>query len=180
TRAVTTAHIAAFIRHRPHLLHMLPTDDSGAGHAWPSPRTWDAAARILTVITDEATQTLALAGLVGLGAAHEFITWRSAMDLPDPADVTADPDSIDWATLSPDRAWAVLTGVVAYASSPGTTAAWRAGWKALAVASEHGHAAIAAACALDLMTSRPRNATPPASVKKFATALAAAGYTSAA
>ena len=39
--------VAAFIRHRPHLLLQLPESEEQAGKAWPSPRSWDMAARLL-------------------------------------------------------------------------------------------------------------------------------------
>ena len=46
----------------------------------------------------EAAQ-LAAIGLVGEGAAIEYLTWRREADLPDPAMVVADPQSVRWASL---------------------------------------------------------------------------------
>jgi len=39
--------VAAFVRHRPHLLLQVPQSEEQAGRAWPSPRSWDMAARLL-------------------------------------------------------------------------------------------------------------------------------------
>src|SRR3954447_22253773 len=39
--------IAGFLTARPGLTHHLPTDAEGRGGAWPSPRTWDIALRLL-------------------------------------------------------------------------------------------------------------------------------------
>ena len=38
---------AAFLRSRPSLLLQLPEDVSRRGEAWPSPRTWDYASRLI-------------------------------------------------------------------------------------------------------------------------------------
>lgn len=174
-RAVATGQIAGFLHARPDLIHVYPDNDAATGRAWPSPRTWTMLAGVLAQITTENAALYAAEGLVGKGAATEFLVWRKHADLPDPAALIADPESIDWDGMEPDRVWATLTGVVAYATATGTKADWQSGWKPLAVAAEHGHAAVAAANARALMLARPANATPPAVVRKFAPALAAAG-----
>jgi len=63
---------------------------------------------------------LAAAGLVGEGAAVEYLTWRREADLPDPAAVVADPTIVAWKSLDPSRVWAVLAGVVSYSTGRGT------------------------------------------------------------
>lgn len=47
------------------------------------------------------------------------------MDLPAVADVINDPSIFDWDAARPDQVWAVLSGVVAWASGKGTKDAWR-------------------------------------------------------
>ena len=112
-RAASRAEVASFIRTRPDLLHALPQDDAASGRAWPSHRTWTMTADVLAFLDpgDTPATLLAASGLVGEGAATEYIAWRSLNDLPDPADVLADPESVSWATLEPSRAWATLTAV---------------------------------------------------------------------
>lgn len=175
TRAIARGTVAGFLRTRPELLHDFPsTDEAATGRAWPSRRTWAMLADLLAQTTTDAATELAATGLVGPGAAVEFMTWLAHADLPDPETVIADPESIDWTSLSPDRAWATLSGVVAL-STHGTKKAWAQGWKPLAVAAENDLASVAAACARAMLLARPEGAMPPASVKRFAPALVDAG-----
>src|SRR5262249_12338554 len=97
-RAETTAaraNVGAFVAVGPHLPRAHPGDGAGAGRAWPSPRSWDMAARLLaaTVVCGSTGQVAALlvAGVVGTGAAAEFLAWREDLDLPDPEAVLRDP-----------------------------------------------------------------------------------------
>lgn len=176
-RAASRAEVASFIRTRPDLLHVLPGDVAGTGRAWPSNRTWTMTADVLTYLDPGDTEAtlLAAAGLVGQGAAAEFISWRSLNDLPDPADVLADPDAVAWGDLEPSRAWATLTAVIAYATADGTKKGWRDAWSPLTVAALSGLQDVAAACARALLKSRPADTRPPASARAFLTILGDAG-----
>jgi hypothetical protein len=78
-----------------------------------------------------------------------------AADLPDPANVVANPTGVAWRSLDPSRVWAILAGVVGYSTGRGTVEAWRAGWGPLAVAAEMGKGDVAAACARTLLLARP-------------------------
>lgn len=176
--AAARAQVSTFVRLRGRdILHKVPEDPHTAGRAWPSPRTWDDAAKVLAVLDphDDAAITLAVSGLVGEGAAAEFMTWRDLADLPSPDDVLADPDSVPWATLTPDRAWAVLSATLAHATAFGTKSGWQAAWKPLAAAAKAGLADVAAANARTLMKSRPPSTNPPAAAREFLPILAAAG-----
>lgn len=175
--AISRAVVASFVRTRPDLLHQLPTDPATTGRAWPSPRTWTMTADLLALLPDDDRDAalLAAAGLVGQGAAAEFLAWRATSDLPDPADVIADPQSVDWTSLDPSRTWAVLTGVVSYSVGRATIDAWRAAWVPLAVAAEHGKADVAAACVRTLLTARPARAAIPREAKAFTAVLTEAG-----
>jgi hypothetical protein len=175
--AITRAAVAAFIRTRRDLLHVLPSNDTAIGRAWPSRRTWTMTADVLALLPTDDTDAayLAAAGLVGDGAATEFLTWRRAADLPDPADVIADPPPSRGPTWTPPRVWAVLAGVVGYCTGRGTVAAWREAWGPLAAAADNARGDVAAACARQLLTARPNGATPPREVRRFATVLADAG-----
>jgi hypothetical protein len=108
--------VASYISHRPNMLSQVPTDAMTAGRAFPTPRTWDFAARVLARLhdNDNAARTLALKGLIGEGAAREFLVWVREADLPNPAEVLKDPAVYSWSDTRIDRTFAVLNGVVAY------------------------------------------------------------------
>jgi len=186
-RTVERAQVAAFIRTRPDLLHVVPTNAAKAAGPWPSRRTWAMSADVLAGLTPcpsdptgEEAEWLAVAGLVGEGAASEFLTWRRVNDLPDPEDVLAAPGDLDWSTLEPSRAWAVLAGVVALCTGRRTIAAWREAWGPLGYAAQAGRGDVAAALAVSLMRARPASATPPRSARQFMQVLTDAGLVPAA
>lgn len=169
--------ICAFVESRPKLLHQYPDTDEAAGRAWPSRRSWDAVARVLSHVRrdDTAAITATVYGLVGEGAGSEYVTWRASMDLPAVADVIADPSIVAWGKLRPDQAWAVLSGVVAWASAKGTKDAWMTAWGPLVEAASHGAPDVAGAAARALSVSKPAGAKPPASARKFTDVMIAAG-----
>lgn len=174
--------VTGFIRTRPDLLHAFPDNAAGTGGPWPSRRTWDMLARALTHLRDDdhaAVQAVTF-GLVGEGAGVEFLTWREKADLPDPAAVVEDTSLVAWDDR-PDRVWAVLAGVVGWATSTGTVEAWRKAWGPLVAAAEGGAPDVAAAAARTLGRTRPANAKVPAAVKReFMPVLVAAGLADAA
>jgi hypothetical protein len=139
-------------------------------------------ADVLALLADDDTHAahIAACGLVGEGAAVEYLTWRREADLPDPVLVIADPTSVSWRSLDPSRVWAVLAGVVGFSTGKGTVEAWREAWGPLAVAAEMGRGDVAAACARTLLLARPPNARPPLEVRKFIGVLQDAGLMSSA
>jgi len=181
-RAISRAHVAAFIRCRPALLDSFPSNPAASGRAWPSRRTWTMTADVLALLADDDAESahLAACGLVGEGAAVEYLTWRREADLPDPIAVIADPTCVAWRRLDPSRVWAILAGVVGYSSGKGTVEAWREAWGPLAAAAEQGKGDVAAACARTLLIARPPNARPPHQVRAFTGVLSDAGLLSAA
>lgn len=171
------ATILGFIRVRPELLHDFPRDAAATGGPWPSRRSWAMLAAALANVRndDNAARQAMTFGLVGEGAGVEFLDWCDKSDLPDPADVIADPSIVDW-NDRPDRVWAILSGVVSLAASRGSQAAWVEAWKPLLAAAEAGAPDVAAAAARPLGRCRPTNARVPAAVRThFAPVLAAAG-----
>ena len=90
--AKACALVASFLRRRPELLSKMPPDgDPAQAAAWPSPRTWEYAARAMAagwihglsgVEQDELIQAF-----VGASAGGELGAWIDEQDLPDPAEV---------------------------------------------------------------------------------------------
>jgi len=163
--------VASFIRHRPHLLLQVPASEEQAGKAWPSPRSWDMASRLLAAADaahagDDVAASL-IAGCVGEGAAMEFLAWRRALDLPDPEMVLSDPDRFQVPSRG-DQAYAVLTAVVAAALRDLSRDRWLAAWAVLARAAEQGAKDIAAAAAKALATARrPDLPLPQRELREF-------------
>lgn len=84
--------VAGFVRRRPELLHRMPTQGSPEmSRAWPSPRSWEYATRLIAAVQvhggDEALADDLVTGMVGQAAAAELAAWRAEADLPEPADV---------------------------------------------------------------------------------------------
>lgn len=166
----TRAVVSAFITVRPGLACALPEDAAGAGRGWPSPRTWDMAARLWTAAeaagaSTEATTAL-VTGAVGEGAGVELLMWEMEMDLPDPEAVLADPTGFDIPARG-DRAHAVLQSVAAAVAANPTVERWLAGWQVLGRAGEEAPD-VAAVAARTLVQCRPPRAPAPPEAKLFA------------
>lgn len=174
---VTRGLVAAFLHVRPALACAPPDDATSAGKGWPSPRTWDMTARLLTASNaagagGEARSAL-VRGAVGEGAGVEFLAWLAEMDLPDPEAVLADPDSFVLPKRG-DRAYAAVTAVAAVVTADPTPERWVAGWRVLGKAA-NGAPDVAAVAARMLARCRPDGTPLPAEVRLFAPVLRDAG-----
>jgi ATPase family associated with various cellular activities (AAA) len=172
--------VAAFLHVRPALACAPPSDPASAGRGWPSPRTWDMAARLMAAAgacgaSDEARSAL-IAGAVGDGAGVEFLAWLVQMDLPDPEAVLADPASFRLPERG-DRAYAALAAIAAAVAANPTPERWTAGWQVLGLAAggEAGAPDVAAVAARVLAKCRPEGAALPAEIRLFAPVLRDAG-----
>lgn len=165
--------IVSFIRHRPNLRNAFPKDEASAGKAWPSNRSWDMAARLLTAArsmghkdTDDTVFEL-IAGCVGEGPAVEFKNWAEGDELPDLEEVLKDPKKLVVPKRG-DRAFAVLSGIAAIVVSNNTEPRWHNGWKIMAAAADMGAADVAVTCARILVKNRPKpNMLPPKEAMRF-------------
>lgn len=165
------ATVAAFIRARPHLLLQVPRDEAQAGRAWPSPRSWETAARLLGGPAEE----ILVAGAVGEAAALEFLAWRRDLDLPDPEALLADPGRYVHPGRG-DRAFAVLAAVASAAVGNLTRPRWQAAWEILSLAAQAGGADVAAIAARSLAQARrPDLPLPVQQLQPFLPILRAAG-----
>ena len=170
--------IAGFLTARPGLTHHLPTDAEGRGGAWPSPRTWDMALRLLVFHfcsgTGRDTIATALVGAVGEGAGLELTTYLEELDLPDPERVLANPAAFTLPARG-DRQLAFLTAVVAAIEASVTRSRWEAGWVVLAKAVDAGVPDVAARAAFDLARMRDPAWPVPADIDAFVEVLSASG-----
>ncbi|MEV5605317.1 AAA family ATPase [Streptomyces sp. NPDC052299] len=162
--------VSGFLTARPGLVHHLPADAEGRGRAWPSPRTWDMALRLLA--TGYATGTgrdavaAALTGAVGDGAGIELLSYLENLDLPDPDRVLADPDAFALPDRG-DRQLAFLIAVVAAVQAELTRPRWEAGWAVLAKAVAAGVPDVAARAAVDLASMRDPDWPVPEGIDAF-------------
>jgi hypothetical protein len=168
--AVTRAWVAGFLTVRPMLTLEVPDDAAAAGRAWPSPRSWEMAARLqaaaLAAGADELVISLLVRGV-------EFLTWLQEADLPDPEAVLADPEAFVLPERG-DRAYAALTSVAAAVSADPTPDRWARGWRAFGVAA--GAAPdVAATAARTLARCRPAGAPLPPELAAFTPLLRDAG-----
>ena len=169
--------IAAFLHVRPALVCAPPTDAASAGRGWPSPRTWEMAARLMAAgnaarATQDARSAL-IRGAVGDGAGIEFLAWLVEMDLPDPEVVLADPTAFRLPERG-DRAYAALAAIASAVAGQLTAERWTAGWRVLGLAADTAPD-VAAVAARVLARCRPEGATLPAEIKRFAPVLRDAG-----
>ncbi|MDZ7378137.1 MAG: MoxR family ATPase [candidate division KSB1 bacterium] len=141
--------VASFLEARGELVHSMPMDreessipDDPRGDdflrivAWPSPRTWEMATRVLAAARaagapPDVCRAL-VSGCVGPEAASELLHFERLRDLPDPETLLADPKSAS--RLSGKRSdiiIAALSAVAAAVRENHTTARWTAAWYVL-------------------------------------------------
>lgn len=171
------ADVAAFLLLRPSLVAIPPLDRAAAGRAWPSPRSWEMAARLLAAGqaagVDAEVMTTLLTGAVGDGAGLELVTWLADLDLPDPEALLSDPGSFQLPERG-DQVYATLTAVASAVAAEPTPHRWAAGWRVLAVAADQVPD-VAALAARILVRCRPDGAPAPAEAASLLPLLRDAG-----
>lgn len=74
---------------------VIPSALDQQGGAFPTPRSWEMAARASAAVThlrlEESLRKLLLTGCVGEAVAKEYFRYRNEIDLPDPEAILADP-----------------------------------------------------------------------------------------
>ncbi len=174
--------IAGFLHARPALLLQPPKQDSDAGRAWPSPRTWAMLARLLTaarsVGADIDVQALLSVGSVGPGAAGELIAYLRSADLPDPEAVLKDPKAWHLPKRG-DLTYAILTSIVDAVVRRGSVDRQVSAWEVLATAAREGGADVGAVAARRLAgRTKPEAARKAAdAIRAYLPVLKAAGLT---
>lgn len=178
---VSRAAAAGFLAARPTLLNAMPKDPLAQGGAFPTPRTWDYATRLLAwgraTGSRKAAIELAVAGVIGLSTGHEFLTWIRQQDLPDPETLLDDPDGFSFEGMRPDRVHMILQSLVARVSSTPSPERWTTAVVLCAKAAEQSSldAAVPAVRSLIRPEIRPPGSSVPAQISIFAAPLALAG-----
>ncbi|WP_438948469.1 AAA family ATPase [Streptomyces atratus] len=170
--------ISGFLTARPGLVHHIPADAESRGRAWPSPRTWDMALRLLATgyATDAGREAMAaaLTGAVGDGAGIELLSYLENLDLPDPDRVLANPAAFALPERG-DRQLAFLIAVVAAVQGDLTRSRWESGWAVLAKAVDAGVPDVAARAAVDLAAMRDADWPVPEGIDAFVELLQLSG-----
>jgi hypothetical protein len=170
--------VAGFLHARPGLLLQVPESAAERGRAWPSPRTWDMASRLMAALMSRGSSDLAEAALlavppvVGEGAGLEFAAWVREQDLPDPEAVLARPDDHPLPERG-DALYAVLCSVAAVAQD--AEERWLRAWRVMGRVASGGGADVAAAAARMLAAARRDGWATPREAAKFVPLLRAAG-----
>ncbi len=179
--AAARAQVAAFLSVRSAQLSAVPKDAASRGRAFPTPRTWDYTARLMAATDPREAETVRLLvhGAIGAPTGHELLAWLSALDLPDPEALLADPEGDLLTGLRPDRVHVALHGMLAAVATRPTPARWEAGVAACARAADVVGVDPAVPVVRSLLRIRPARATLPAGLAAFAGPLALAGLLSA-
>lgn len=179
--AVARGLVAGFLRARGSLLSSVPSDAASRGRAFPTPRTWDYAARLIAACRVREAHSdvvrLLVHGVIGDPTGHEFLAWVKALDLPDPEKALADPTSVDFTGMRPDRVHVTLQSVLAAVSSANTAERWTAAMEVCVRAAEEVgiDPAVPVVRALLRGGMRPPGAALPDGMGVFVAPLALAG-----
>lgn len=146
--------VASFMNARSDMLLQYPDDEEKRDGAWPSPRSWDMAAHVLSTAepSDRNLRLNIIASSVGMDAAVQFVEWLNAADLPSAEDVLSGKvtDIVD--LPRPDRTYAIVSNAIGYAmrklNDASTTNAFEiseAAWRVLSEVNDKGAADISSA-----------------------------------
>ena len=179
--AISRVLVAGFLRSRQSQLKAIPQDAASRGGAFPTPRSWDFAARLTALARTHSlgpeVVRLLVAGAVGASTAHEFLVWCDAQDLPDPEALLADPATGGFRLLRADRVYVALQSVASVVTTHPSAERWSAAIRVCAAAADEGHldSAVPVVRALVRDGSRPDGAQVPPEIKVFAAPLSLAG-----
>jgi hypothetical protein len=146
--------VAGFNKGKTTAALMLPKTDVERGKAWPSPRSWDMAARLraasLASGADKSVEIALTRGCIGEGMAMEFIAWLDAADLPNPEELLADPKAFKVPERG-DRTFTILASVSAVVCAKLTRDRYMAAWQIFSAATKSGHKDVATASVVNLV-----------------------------
>lgn len=160
----TLALVGVFLGSRPELVTQLPRSSEEAGRAFPTPRSWEMAARLHAFAraagANSTVVTMLVAGTVGISAGGMFLNYLRELDLPDPETLLADPDSYVVDRRRTDRTYAVAASVWAATAARNTPERWVNCGTVLAAIADAGSADIAFSHGRRWAAARPSGAMP--------------------
>lgn len=162
--------VCGLLTARPRLVHQLPGNEARRGGAWPSPRSWETALRLIAFATAAGSSRDVLAllvrGAVGDGPGLELLASLDRMDLPDPEALLADPAG----AALPERGdlrQATLDGVVEAVRRDPSKDRWDAAWALLVRAVGTGAPDLVVVPATTLASLRRTDWDVPASIERL-------------
>jgi MoxR-like ATPase len=159
--------VAGFLTSRPDLTTALPKATSEQGRAFPTPRSWEAAAILSgwasALGLHESVRRILVRGSVGQGAAAEYLTYRANLDLPKPKDVLKDPAAFAIPKRA-DLVYVIAAGVLAEIRNNPSKDNWSRAGEVLERLANNGSPDIAVSLAREWLKLRPANAQPDTSI----------------
>lgn len=156
--------IGAFIGARPDLVTVIPLATADAGRAFPTPRSWEMAAKLYGFATaagvSNTARRMLVTGCIGQAAASEVLAYIADLDLPDPEALLADPASFVAPTRG-DRVYAIGASVLMAVKNNNTGDRWKAAGKVVAAIANANHSDVAVAIGKRWMAIRPSNDVMP-------------------
>ncbi|MEU6485501.1 MoxR family ATPase [Streptomyces sp. NPDC046887] len=163
--------VCGLLSTRPTLVHRLPKDEARRGGAWPSPRSWETALRLIAFATAAGSSrevlSLLVRGTVGDGPGLELLASLDRMDLPDPEALLADPEGAELPERG-DLRQAALEGVVAAVNARPEKARWDAAWALFGRAVETGPPDLVVVPATTLAALRRADWEVPEAIERLA------------
>ena|ERR1035437_115145 len=169
--------LAAFLHTRPAQVLAFPKEESKRSKAWPSPRTWDKASRILAVASNIDDGLNGVAGCVGEAVALEVANFLRHLDLPDPEDLLKDPSKFEMKKYKGrgDMTFAILSAVHSAITFKNDAKRYQAAWKIIGAVADAGLQDVGACWARPFSRLLPKGTLPPPEVMKFSKILSEAG-----
>ncbi|MDA8276820.1 MAG: AAA family ATPase [Actinomycetota bacterium] len=158
--------IGSFIATRPDLALQLP-DDDGDRRAFPTPRSWEMAAKVIAACelahAPQSIRSRLLKGCVGVGAATELLSFMARTDSIDIANLLTDPNSFTPPASRSDIVYVALAAGISKVRSSEDAQLWISLGKLLERVIELGYIDVALHSAKSWMKLRPTGQLPPPS-----------------
>ena len=174
-------YVTSYIASRSTALLQMPKRESELGRAWPSPRSWELAAKVWAA-TDAAgltedEQIASLSAAVGEGQAIEFWNYVQHLDIPSIEQIMKDPEHVPLPERD-DSLFAMSLNIAEYAISKKTPKPFQAAWTVYGRMASIGKGDIPVIAIRRLAQELPENFRkyiPISSVEEFLPILKEAG-----
>jgi len=120
--------IGTFLKSRQEMVTVMPTSSEDSGKAFPTPRTWEMAAKLYAVAkaanANDTVINMLLNGTVGVAAAAQLVEFVNNLNLPDPEELLRDPESFVVPVERTDRVYAIAGSVFTAMAKDVTKERW--------------------------------------------------------